>query len=436
MLRIVQPHSWIPLSTLTRTACPAVPERGVRLAARSNPVVSLPSPGCLLLVGTLLLTGCGPATSQRSDDASQSKPGVRPALPEAEAIGLGLNGSRETAGLAPLTASEVLQSEALRAAQTLAAVAERNAPLATALGAPDAERIKAALPALANLTLLGFRGETTEQLVRQVSAGRGVDRADLTHFGVGVVRITGGTPRPWLAALALGRFLPPIAPELINAGQREFDLKCPGCGREDLIRLAATPRGGDGTLLASCTGCGCVVDAYGSDAQGSYHRLPWFLRGFQPAAITSPMEAWLYVRHHIRVRDTVGRGDAGAWQTAEETFRIGQGDFQDAAILLADWLAATGYDAKVVIGRMGRRAAAWVVLREDGCDYLLDLTESVRRAPPRADLMPNYDPCVQFNRAGIWFRRSQAWTADYQDQQQWYRGSWPLEAVPDEPSTL
>ena len=92
--------------------------------------------------------------------------------------------------------------------------------------------------------------------------------------------------------------------------------------------------------------------------------------------------------------------------------------------MLADWLAACGFQARVVLGKQGRSGHAWVVLNQGDADYILETTgrqANYRRTPPRAQLLGDYYPQVQFDQTGTWFRTSAKWTSAYFDERQWAR---------------
>ena len=201
------------------------------------------------------------------------------------------------------------------------------------------------------------------------------------------------------------------------------------------MRLQPAKKGSANTLVAACPNCRSPIDLYGVDAAGKYHRLSWFMRSFAPRPIEHPLDAWLFVLQNCSTRGQKQQ-DRGAWKTAEETYRSLQGDRKDAAVLLADWLAASGYDAKAVVGEADGELAAWVVLHADEHTYILDPAggrKTYRRTPPRAELMTNYVPRVQFDHTGVWLRRSPQWTSQYADAAQWWRGPWPAEPLPSNP---
>jgi hypothetical protein len=397
------------------------------------------------------LVGCGapaadsPQTSspaaENTSSPSTDSPGVAGqvgASAACRAIAEAIRAARQRSDLPLLVTSDLLQAEAQGDADAVVAALRRDPGQPIKLDASAGRRLKSAWPSLAQLNLQLFRGDSPERLAERAAAGTAARRSELTHLGVGLAEASDAARRSWLAVVIVGRTLPAISPELLNEGKREFDLKCFLCQYEDLIRLHPSASGSPATLLAICPKCQAVIDVYGLDRQQRYHRATWFLRHFQPHAVRSPVEAWSRVLQYRRPSDVRRRQVGDVWQTAQETYQSRQGDAKDVAILLADWLGAGGYDARLVIGLVEGNSRVWVVLRAEDRDYILE-TAGERaghvRMPPRAESMTTYVPRVQFNRTGIWFRTSSAWTGDYQNTQLWSRGPWPVEAFQDETST-
>jgi transglutaminase-like putative cysteine protease len=173
---------------------------------------------------------------------------------------------------------------------------------------------------------------------------------------------------------------------------------------------------------------------FGIDRQRQYHRPPWFLRGYQPEEVSDPLAAWLFVLTNCRYVDDMEQfGYREVWQLGEETYQTRQGDCEDLAILLADWLEAAGFEARVVLGDTDGSGHAWVVWRQDGQEYLLEATGgrgNYRRVPPRTEFATDYQPQVQFDRAGVWFRTSGKWTGEYYEGGEWSRAPGPAGSRP------
>lgn len=377
------------------------------------------------------------APAQPEDAASAVAEADEPAsVQAAAAIKSAVASARKKAGLAPLDASPILHQAAARGAAAMVAAIRQNPESPRTPPELDLKGVKAAVPGAAQLSLEVLAASAADDLARKAGHTSTTTEAGLTHLGIGIAMGDLATGQPFYTAVLLGaRILPGIAPELVNQGQREFFMQCHLCGAKYLVRLQKPPEADAGSLCAACPKCGRLIDLYGIDTSQRYHRPPWFLRGFRPKSVKSPLEAWLFVLtvcSYVEDRKQYGRDEV--WQTAEETYRARHGDCEDTAILLADWLTASGYKARAVIGKEEGKGHAWVVIRDEGRDYVLETTggpHTYRRVPPRSTVTTSYVPHAQFDRTGIWFRKSSAWTSDYHSQSQWSRGPWPLESASD-----
>lgn len=102
------------------------------------------------------------------------------------------------------------------------------------------------------------------------------------------------------------------------------------------------------------------------------------------------------------------------WQTSREAFFYPQGDCEDHAIALADWLIGLGLDARVVLGTLRDEGHAWVVVLDGARTYLLEATHKrPGRALPLAAQMPEYRPEAMFNREGYWVNTGTPMTTNY-----------------------
>jgi hypothetical protein len=104
------------------------------------------------------------------------------------------------------------------------------------------------------------------------------------------------------------------------------------------------------------------------------------------------------------------------WQTSREAFHYRDGDCEDHAIALADWLIGLGKDARVVLGQVDQGGHAWVVLIEGGRTYLLEATDKHQRqgqALPLADTLTEYRPEAMFDRERYWVNTGSPRTTDY-----------------------
>lgn len=107
-------------------------------------------------------------------------------------------------------------------------------------------------------------------------------------------------------------------------------------------------------------------------------------------------------------------GAPDLWQTSREAFFYPQGDCEDHAIALADWLIGLGLDARVVLGTLRNEGHAWVVVLDGARTYLLEATHKrPGRALPLAAQMPEYWPESMFNRENYWVNVGTPMTTDY-----------------------
>jgi hypothetical protein len=126
------------------------------------------------------------------------------------------------------------------------------------------------------------------------------------------------------------------------------------------------------------------------------------------------------------------------WQTALQTQTRGMGDCEDSAILLADWLAARGYDVRVALGKYGDIGGhAWCVVRLEGIEYLLESTSEGRpdfdQPPLVSRIGSRYVPEVLFDRWHLYTRKTnhQNWNGDYWSPEQWTKITPPDTEVPE-----
>lgn len=94
------------------------------------------------------------------------------------------------------------------------------------------------------------------------------------------------------------------------------------------------------------------------------------------------------------------------WQNSAQAYYQLRGDCEDHAIVLADWLIASGIDARVVVGRYRGEGHAWVVAFSGGQAFLLEATDKRRYRNwnhyPLASLSRDYQPDYMFNRSTFW----------------------------------
>jgi transglutaminase-like putative cysteine protease len=139
------------------------------------------------------------------------------------------------------------------------------------------------------------------------------------------------------------------------------------------------------------------------------------------------MAIWRAVTSECQYTLDAGDDDNDAWQTAQETQALGKGDCEDSSILLADWLLSRGFQARVALGRYAERGGhAWVVVRLDGKDYLLESTEGTsgaQRPPLLAEVGSRYVPELLFDPLALFIRTqpNEPWNGDFWGDATWQR---------------
>ena len=129
----------------------------------------------------------------------------------------------------------------------------------------------------------------------------------------------------------------------------------------------------------------------------------------------SAVDLWLiqlanftYDFDKLKTRDPV-------WQSVRQTWKTKAGVCRDSATVLADVLAESGHDARMVLGDVsgpdwpdGGGLHAWVALIDpvSGNEYLLESTassqESRMRTPPRVAVKKDYSAHLQVVKAGYY----------------------------------
>ncbi|MEM6708876.1 MAG: hypothetical protein AAF648_08840 [Pseudomonadota bacterium] len=168
--------------------------------------------------------------------------------------------------------------------------------------------------------------------------------------------------------------------------------------------------------------------AHGVDR--GYHVWQSFLERYVPFEVDNPWypllhlasrKSYLYDHQQYRIGT-----DEDLWQTSRQAFREPQGDCEDHAILLADWLIGIGERARVAVGTMRGEGHAWVVLFREGREYLLESTRknglTGLKRYPLAALHPEYHPQYQFDRDYFWIHTGSQPTVRY-DGEHWQRQS-------------
>lgn len=142
------------------------------------------------------------------------------------------------------------------------------------------------------------------------------------------------------------------------------------------------------------------------------------------------MSLWLLQLQYFDYdHDKIRRQDE-TWQSVPYTWQHERGVCRDSATLLADMLAAVGYDARLAVGDLVEppnlfpgpdTGHAWVVVRDPdtGCEYLLESTQETwdrnLRVPPRTFTLPEYIPEMQVTKDFYLTRQEETSTTTYTD---------------------
>ena len=145
-----------------------------------------------------------------------------------------------------------------------------------------------------------------------------------------------------------------------------------------------------------------------------------FLVGYKPFDTTSvwqPLATLAQRKTYTLDNKLYGPQLSDIWQNSRQAYAYTRGDCEDHAIVLADWLIAMGYDARVVIGKYNTGGHAWVILFEDGKEYILEATSKGRSRSINdfifARLATEYHPAYQFNRDDFWVNTGSTFTTRY-----------------------
>lgn len=146
-----------------------------------------------------------------------------------------------------------------------------------------------------------------------------------------------------------------------------------------------------------------------------------YLNGYVPfkaKSVWNPLEL-LRIRITYLLDKSQYKGRTEVWQTAKDSLNRSFGDCEDHSIVLADWLIGLGYDARIALGEVqfrgqGRGGHAWVVLFDEGKEYILESTSKEKwRQLPLASSLPYYYPKFMFNRKDFWSNIGSIYTVKY-----------------------
>ena len=208
----------------------------------------------------------------------------------------------------------------------------------------------------------------------------------------------------------------PVAQVLQSGGLAR--MRCPHCQVAINVEFPKEKRG----LSFSCRSCSKLLLLAEKDESGRFKELPKFLTGFRPDTQNglSWERIWMNQLAGFRYNHEKSRSDDPIWQTPAHTWKTGTGVCRDSATLLTDWLRASGYDARVVLGVVTWGGYhAWVVLIDpkSGKQYLLESTSATQRfplrTPPLTALKTEYTPTYQILPDAYLGRTTKTWTSEY-----------------------
>ena len=232
------------------------------------------------------------------------------------------------------------------------------------------------------------------------------------------------------AAVAVER-LRRFSPELVNRGEKSFYSICHLCRRSHIGSVEQT----HGAAALTCPHCKRPYELLAFQLSGEVCRANELLKGWTPPvrlpAGVSELEEmfaiWKATLRHVRyAKDLEGvSGNLDTWQLASETWEYGNGDCEDSSILLADWLIARGFDARVVIGTTDDQIGhSWCVVNLDGTTYILETTGArpdIKDPPYASKLRSKYLPRFQFNRKSVFYLREGVKRPRYWSTKSWLR---------------
>jgi predicted transglutaminase-like cysteine proteinase len=296
-----------------------------------------------------------------------------------------------------------------------------------------AQRIQTNWPRYKGLNIATATAPSLSELRNHLLENVEAQKPEMTHMACVVLPIMGGISHR--AVLVTGQRLHDFSPEKLHqTSDVAFFNTCPHCKAQHISRAERQKE----SFSLECPSCNLTYALVASDTRGRFHYANEFLTGYQPPAIYPQGQSrieqlftiWGAVHQNCRYTqdpvENLNRTDR--WQTAMETQIRGEGDCEDSAIYLADWLLARGYDARVALGRYGDIGGhAWCVVRLDNVEYLLETTSE---GNPDFDLPPlisrvgsRYIPEILFDRWSIYVRatRHQLWNGNYWEERSWTR---------------
>jgi hypothetical protein len=171
-------------------------------------------------------------------------------------------------------------------------------------------------------------------------------------------------------------------------------------------------------LLAWPAPTGELITLSAPGMDWKHHFASSFLVGVRPFPVENKsLPLYVISKRKTYMDDKTQHNALEMWQNSAQSYVLPEGDCEDHAILLADWLISEGVDARVVGGEYKSGGHAWVIAIINGNSFLLEATD--KRAGkswnhyPLAELAKYYSPKYMFNRTDFWENTNSANTSDY-----------------------
>lgn len=294
------------------------------------------------------------------------------------------------------------------------------------------ERIKIEHPRYFSIDAYSTSSPRLQGLLTEFQQFCGKIHSESTHVAIHLTKLKANLGYHGL--LVSVRRLEDLTPEGISESKSNvFFNVCSHCGHEH----SSTIQPGELGINLECLKCRLSYGVIAADSLGRYRYANEFLTGYQPPShfdrdsnqLHEMYTIWgAVVRHCTYVKDTNRQTkQRDVWQTALETQNLGQGDCEDSAIMLVDWLLARGFQARVALGHFGDMGGhAWVAVRLDGIDYLLESTEgppNPENPPYVSDVGARYVPDTLFDRDAIYVRAKprERFLGDYWSPKHWIK---------------
>ena len=299
---------------------------------------------------------------------------------------------------------------------------------------PDAlvDAVQLSWPQYIRVAVFRCRSFSGDELLAQMGSWSELADGELTHLAVVVEPAFYGLG--WQATVLAGHKLPTFSPEALNkTKEKAFFTTCTLCKKGQACEIPRHSR----SVSLECPHCHRVYAMLAADTHGQFRYVNEYLTGYAPPArfpkqqtrLQELMTIWRSVAGGCHYTMDDGDDSSDAWQTAQETQARGQGDCEDSSILLADWLIARDFQARVALGRYAERGGhAWVVVRLEDQDYLLESTEGAsgaQRPPLLAEVGSRYVPEILFDHLAFYTRTqpNASWAGDFWSEKTWQRVS-------------